>query len=129
MKVAWSLPLLVRSSDWENGHDVSAPRFFFANSALVRGSTGCRVTDSNRTSGALRADTTPETIFLRVPHRKAEELVDLVIDAVGKVRSAKMVGAGDEEMINATAVWKFIPAFRGGRAVACQTRLTVAPLR
>ena len=72
MKVAWSLPLLVRSSDWENGHDVSAPRFFFANSALVRGSTGFRVTDSNTTSRALRADTTPETIFLRVPPRKAE---------------------------------------------------------
>ena len=57
-----------------------------------------------------------------------------MIDAAGKVRSAKVadkdqMNAADEEMINATAVWKFIPAFRGGRAVAYQTRLTVAPLR
>jgi hypothetical protein len=73
--------------------------------------------------------TLPQTIFLRVPPRKSEELVDLVIDAAGKVREAKMVGAADRNMIAATAVWKFIPAFRGGRAVACRMRLTVAPLR
>jgi hypothetical protein len=73
--------------------------------------------------------TLPQTIFLRVPPRKSEELVDLVIDAAGKVREAKIVGAADRNMIAAAAVWKFIPAFRGRRAVACRTRLTVAPLR
>ena len=62
-------------------------------------------------------------------HLGRQRLVNLVIDAAGKVRSAKMVGADDEKMINATAVWKFIPAFRVARAVAYQTRLTVAPLR
>jgi hypothetical protein len=59
----------------------------------------------------------------------AEESLDLVVDAAGKVRSAKAVGAIEPELINATAQWKFIPAFKEGRPVACRLRFAVTPLR
>jgi hypothetical protein len=85
----------------------------------------------------LTADTKPKAILLRRPPPpdtqdalpKSEEMIDLVIDAAGKVRSAKTVGAADKDLIAATADWKFIPAFRGGRAVASRMRLAVMPLR
>jgi hypothetical protein len=93
----------------------------------------------------VTADTKPQPILLLLPTPlaiqkalpKSEKLVDLVIDAAGKVRSAKMAGTADndlispadKDLISATAVWKFIPAFKGGRAVACHLRLAVAPLR
>jgi hypothetical protein len=88
-------------------------------------------------SANLTADTKPQAILLRRPPPldtqdalpKSEEMVDLVIDAAGKVRSAKMVGAADKDLISATADWKFIPAFRNGRAVASRMRLAVVPLR
>jgi hypothetical protein len=85
----------------------------------------------------LKADTKPQPILLKRPPpmgdqdalAKSEEKVDLVIDDAGKVRSAKTVGAADEDLITATADWKFIPAFRNGRAVASRMRLAVVPLR
>jgi hypothetical protein len=85
----------------------------------------------------LKADTKPQAILLQRPSPpgdqdalpKSEEKVDLVIDAAGKVRSAKTVGSADEDLIAATADWKFIPAFRNGRAVASRMRLAVVPLR
>jgi len=84
-----------------------------------------------------RADTRPQPILLRRPPPSgvqvalpdSEESVDLVIDAAGKVRSAKAVGAADNDLINACAEWKFIPAFKGGRAVASRMRLAVKALR
>jgi hypothetical protein len=85
----------------------------------------------------LTADTKPQAILLRRPPPagiqdalpKSEEMVDLVVDAAGKVRSAKTVGAADKDLISATADWKFIPAFKDGRAVASRLRLAVVPLR
>jgi hypothetical protein len=85
----------------------------------------------------LAVDNKPQAILLRRPPPqgvqdalpKAEEMVDLVIDAAGKVRSAKMVGAADEDLIAATAKWKFIPAFKDGHPVASRMRLAVTPLR
>jgi len=101
--------------------------------------------DSDPDISNVTADTKPQSILLLLPTPpgiqealpKSEKLVDLVIDAAGKVRSAKMAGTADKDvispadkdLISATAVWKFIPAFRGGRAVACRLRLAVAPLR
>jgi len=101
--------------------------------------------EGDRDISNLTADTKPQQILLRLPspldiHQalpKSERLVDLVIDAAGKVRSAKMVGVADQDLISdadkdlisATAVWKFIPAFRSGRAVASYLRLAVVPLR
>ena len=66
--------------------------------------------------------TLPQTIFLRVPPRKSEELVDLVIDAAGKVREAKIVGAADRNMIAAAAVWNRKAVRNIGRQTPLQPR-------
>jgi hypothetical protein len=63
---------------------------------------------------------------------ESEVLLDLVIDSAGKVRSAQPSGKTklvDKDLIDATAEWKFIPAFKGDRPVACRTRLAVSPTR
>jgi hypothetical protein len=101
--------------------------------------------DIDPDSSNVTVDIKPQAILLRLPappdtHAalpKSEKQVDLVIDAAGKVRSVKMAGTADKDLIspadldliNATAVWKFIPAFKGGRAVAASMRLAVTPLR
>jgi hypothetical protein len=59
-----------------------------------------------------------------------EVLLDLVVDAAGKVRSAESAGrmkSVDPELIHAASTWKFIPAFKDGRAVASRLHLTVSP--
>jgi len=61
---------------------------------------------------------------------ESESLLDLVLDGSGKVRSAEPAGKVkwvDPELINAAWTWKFIPAFRDGRPVACRLRITVSP--
>ncbi len=88
-------------------------------------------------SNSSTADVLPQPILLMRPPPSdaenalpnAEESLDLVVDAAGKVRSAKAVGAIEPELINATARWKFIPAFKEGRPVACRLRFAVTPLR
>jgi hypothetical protein len=52
-----------------------------------------------------------------------------VIDAAGKVRSAKEEGKTEKDLMNATADWKFIPAFKDGRPVASRLRLGITPSR
>jgi hypothetical protein len=86
---------------------------------------------------SLRADTRPQPILLRRPPPvgvqqalpNSEQMVDLIIDAAGKVRSAKAVGEADDDLIQACAGWKFIPAFKDGRPVASRLRLAVTALR
>jgi hypothetical protein len=58
-------------------------------------------------------------------------LLDLVIDAVGKVRSAKPAGAVQypPDWVEMALAWKFIPAFVDGRAVASSLRINVSPRR
>jgi hypothetical protein len=59
-----------------------------------------------------------------------ELLLDLVVDSAGKVRSAEPAGkvkSVDPELINAAMTWKFIPAFKDGRAVASRLRIAVSP--
>jgi hypothetical protein len=56
---------------------------------------------------------------------RADEVVELVVDAAGKVRSAKIMHGEDKKLIEATAGWQFIPAFRDGAPVACRFRLKV----
>ena len=57
-------------------------------------------------------------------------LVDLVIDAAGKVRAAESDNpAFDPLFKNSTAEWKFIPAFGNGRAIASRIYLIVEPKR
>ncbi len=82
-------------------------------------------------------ETRPKAILLRRPPPLAiqqalpnsEVLIDLVIDSAGKVRSAKGVGETDKDLISATAEWKFIPAFKNGRAVASRLQMAVFPYR
>jgi hypothetical protein len=79
----------------------------------------------------LRADVKPQAILLRrvvvgeIPLPQSEQMVDIVIDAAGKVRSAKVVGTKDLDLVNDCAGWKFIPAFKDGRAVASRMRLAL----
>jgi len=83
------------------------------------------------TSRNLRADVKPQAILLRrlvvgeMPLPQSEEMVDIVIDAAGKVRSAKTVGNKDRDLMNDCAGWKFIPAFKDGRPVASRMRLAL----
>ena len=78
----------------------------------------------------------PKSILLRRPPSSpdgsvpsANEIVELVVDAAGKVHSAKIVNGTDEPLIKASAGWQFIPAFHDGSPVACRFRLNVWTLR
>jgi hypothetical protein len=56
---------------------------------------------------------------------------NLVIDAAGKVRSAKLADKADagpvaDTEMRASKDWKFIPGFRAGRPVACKIQFGVA---
>jgi hypothetical protein len=58
------------------------------------------------------------------------ETVLLTIDAAGKVQSVTMPGAvEDPELLEAAKAWKFIPAFKGGHAVASRLKMDVQPYR
>jgi VWFA-related protein len=95
-------------------------------------------------------NTKPQAIVLRRPSPpggneplpESEQTIELVIDAAGKVWSAKLhasrpeaglpgtpPGGSDQELIDAARGWKFIPAFEKGRAVACRFLLEVLPDR
>jgi hypothetical protein len=82
-------------------------------------------------------DARPQPILLRRPPPPgiqqplvhSEQMVELVIDAAGKVWSAKAVGFSDNELVYAAGRWKFIPAVTGGRAVASRFRIEVSPYR
>ena len=81
----------------------------------------------------------PEAIMLRRPPLvegpdkdlpQPEVLLDLLVDSAGKVRSAELAGkmkSTDPLLVQAATGWKFIPAFKGGRAVASRIRLSVSP--
>lgn len=60
---------------------------------------------------------------------KLETMLDLVVDSAGKVRSAEAIGKAqvDPALIHAASGWKFIPAYKDGRSVACRTRISVSP--
>jgi hypothetical protein len=81
----------------------------------------------------------PKAILLQRPpipdiHQQGqpepELLLDLVVDGAGKVRSADPAGTvkwADPQLLNAALAWKFIPAFKDGRAVASHMRIAVSP--
>lgn len=82
-----------------------------------------------------RADSLPVQVLMRRPPippgsdatlEKPVQL-ELVVDSAGKVRSASPVGHTDQGLLQATAGWKFIPAFKSGRPVACKFRMEVTP--
>jgi hypothetical protein len=91
---------------------------------------------------SLSVDAGPEPIFLGTPQPQGENrpvltstiYLNLVIDAAGKVRSAHLAEKSDKgpvgDMLVASSTgWKFIPAFKAGRAVACRVRFGVWPYR
>jgi hypothetical protein len=58
----------------------------------------------------------------------SELLLDLVIDSAGKVRSAESAEPSFDILLKSeTSRWKFIPAFRAGRAVASRVYFVVSP--
>jgi hypothetical protein len=77
----------------------------------------------------------PELIELWAPVSMAastEVVVDLVIDSAGKVRSAASVDTAkvmSADLLDAITEWKFIPAFKDGRAVASKVRVAASPER
>jgi len=91
--------------------------------------------DATSTSANKLEVIPPEPILLRRPPPvgpdlpQSELLLELVIDSAGKVRSAEEAGktkSADAELLYAATGWKFIPAFKAGRAVASRLRLAVA---
>ena len=78
----------------------------------------------------------PKFILLRRPppspdgsFPSASETIELVVDAAGKVHSAKIIDGSDDPLVQASAGWQFIPAFRDGSPVACRFRLNVRTLK
>ncbi|PYX56386.1 MAG: hypothetical protein DMG76_14970 [Acidobacteria bacterium] len=61
----------------------------------------------------------------------SELLLDLLIDSAGKVRSVEPAGntKSDPDLIKAATEWKFVTAFKDGRAVASRLRLAVSVKR
>jgi hypothetical protein len=53
--------------------------------------------------------------------------LDLIIDTAGKVRSTQPPLGVSPSEVAVTSTWKFIPAFRDGRPVACHLRISVWP--
>lgn len=80
---------------------------------------------------ATTADTTPFAIELWVPPStpKSEAVLYLTLDAAGKVRHVKPIGDVSPEILSAATKWKYVPAFKNGHAVACQTRFIYDPVQ
>jgi len=96
--------------------------------------------DTSRSGPGKSEIISPRPIQLRRPPFRmpeqslpeAELLLYLVIDSAGKVCSAEASGKtkwADAELLRATEEWKFIPAFKGNRPVACRSRLAVSLTR
>ncbi len=84
----------------------------------------------------------PQPIYLAFPPPQntsqvlpvSQIYLDLLVDAAGKVRSAKLINKADqgpigEALIRASANWNFIPGTYDGRAVPCRIRLGISPLQ
>lgn len=86
---------------------------------------------------SFQADTFPVRILMNRPtppegspaSLNTEIPVDLVIDSAGKVRSAKVEGNSDQDLIAATAGWKFIPAFKYDKPIASRLRMGITPFQ
>jgi hypothetical protein len=75
-------------------------------------------------------DLSPQPIaMMRDEMVREPEMVVLVIDAAGKVRSAKMAGGrGRSAAARVREGMEVIPAFKDGHAVACRTQMIISPL-
>lgn len=91
--------------------------------------------DSQADEFKLHADSLPVQVLMRRPQlpvgadatlEKPVQL-ELVVDSAGKVRSASPLGHPDQDLLQSTSGWKFIPAFKNSRPVACRFRMEVTP--
>jgi len=80
----------------------------------------------------------PQPILIRTPPPSAERgltrsevVLDLLIDAAGKIRSVSPQGAEavDPRITDAAQEWKFIPAFSSDHPVACRFRFGISARR
>lgn len=99
----------------------------------TRKKTRATIYDVTRSEGDESEVTSPRPILLWRPPPaegqilgKTEASVDLIIDSAGKVRAARTATSTDTDLIDAAMGWKFIPAQRGGHAVASKTRMAVS---
>jgi hypothetical protein len=79
---------------------------------------------------AILLELSPVSELKQPGQPEPELLLDLVIDASGKVRSAEPTGRvkwAPDDRIKLALTWKFIPAFKDGRAVASRLRIAVSP--
>jgi hypothetical protein len=114
----------VADTDPDKGNDL--------NYAYANGMSG-----PGKDKHTFEADTYPVPILLRRPASpdvsraalETEVSVNLVIDAAGKVRSATTEGKQEKDLLDATAGWKFVPAFKDGRPVAGRVQIGVTPLQ
>jgi hypothetical protein len=66
---------------------------------------------------------------VQISTSEPEVLLNLVIDAAGKVRSAQpatKMAMGDPGLIDAATGWKFVPAFKDGKPIASRVRMAVS---
>ena len=104
-----------------------------------RGSNGPNYSSSLGPGGLPRETSViePKPILLRRTSQSQDnfalldsnEVLELVVDAAGKVHSARILNGTDTSLIAATKSWQFIPAFRNGAPVACRFRLRAWDLR
>jgi hypothetical protein len=90
-------------------------------------SLGLDVTPGQR----ARYYTEPQQVLLKIPPPpdpkdwSEEKQMELVIDEAGKIRSAGIQGEPDKAWIDASAGWKYIPAFKDGHPAAFRLNLDV----
>ena len=106
----------------------------FRNSGLAGGASAraAWITDTNPTPIYLHSECAEANCAFK--HSAADFLVDLRVDDAGKVLAAKLVDAtlkGPEiDMLLKSALsWKFIPAYKNGRPVACKVWQIVSSYR
>jgi hypothetical protein len=93
------------------------------------------------TSSSFPGIDLPETMTLDIPTPDAEHpfprdgvLMELTVDAAGKVYAANIVNAGDQgpigdALMSASSHWKFVPAMKDGKAIASHIWLTISPYK
>jgi hypothetical protein len=93
------------------------------------------------TSSSFPGISMPQTMTLDIPTLHAEHpfprdgvLMDLTIDAAGKVYAARIASAQDQgpigdALMSASSHWKFVPAMENGKAIASHIWLTVSPFQ
>lgn len=119
-----------------DGISDSLPRFHVKKHALIFDAAQEAETKTDHMR-QFEVDKLPREILIMRPplpdtstaSLKTETVLQLVLDSAGKVRSVKTEHAIDKDLVDATADWKFIPAFKDGNPVACRMRFGVTPDR